>query len=448
MAGFPEVLPTGGKTPPAPRTGPCSMSPEWIHNPAAEYLRSAVQEKFQWTLPDMVLQIIMLIAVLLFLCVSALFLIWLERKISARIQNRMGPMLTGPYALKNRSMWTGGLLQTVADAIKLLVKELIIPGRADPVPFTVAPILIFAVCVTAFVVIPWGPALAVADLNIGLLYVVSVSSLTVLSIIMAGWASNNKYSLLGGLRSAAQMLSYEIPLLFALLGPILMSGTLSMQGIVQAQRELGVWFVVPSFMGLVIYYVASIAEVNRPPFDIPEAESELVAGYVSEYSGMMFAMFFLAEFCNMMLVSAVATTVFLGGWLIPGWDTLEAAVGSKFLLSLIGGFIFFVKMYFLILIMMWIRWTFPRVRPDHLMNLGWKFMLPMAFVNLVVCAMVGILQAMELLEGWPGLIKVYAIGLISVGLVLGVFSMFTRHEHRALAPTPAETAPEVEGAVL
>lgn len=419
------------------------MSPEWIHNPAAEYLKSAVQERFEWTIPDLALQILMLVVVLIFLCVSALFLIWLERKISARIQNRMGPMLTGPKGLKNGSMWTGGLLQTAADAIKLLLKELIIPGRADPVPFTVAPILIFAVCVTAFVVIPWGPGLSVADLNIGLLYVVSVSSLTVLSIIMAGWASNNKYSLLGGLRSAAQMLSYEIPLLFALLGPILMAGTLSMQGIVQAQRELGVWFVVPSFTGLVVYYIASIAEVNRPPFDIPEAESELVAGYVSEYSGMMFAMFFLAEFCNMMLVSAVATTVFLGGWLIPGWDSLEAAVGSKLWLGLIGGFIFFLKMYFLILIMMWIRWTFPRVRPDHLMNLGWKFMLPMAFVNLVVCAMVGILEAMDLLEGWGGVAKVYGIGLVSLVLVMGAFSMFTRHEQQPAAPL---AAPEPEGA--
>jgi NADH-quinone oxidoreductase subunit H len=415
------------------------MSPEWIHNPAGEYLQAGLKNWLGWQMPDLLLMVIMLVAVLIFLCVSALFLIWLERKISARIQNRMGPMLTGPAGLKNGSMWTGGLLQTVADAIKLLLKELIVPDRADPVPFIVAPVLIFAVCVTAFVVIPWGPALSVADLSIGLLYVVSVSSLTVLSIIMAGWSSNNKYSLLGGLRSAAQMLSYEIPLLFALLGPILIAGTLSMQGIVQAQRDLGVWFAVPSFMGLVIYYIASIAEVNRPPFDIPEAESELVAGYVSEYSGMMFAMFFLAEFCNMMLVSAVATTVFLGGWLIPGWSLLEKSISSPLALSLIGGFIFFLKMYFLILIMMWIRWTFPRVRPDHLMNLGWKFLLPMALVNLMVCAVVGMLEAKGLAQGWPGFLGVCVVGAASLLIVLGAFSMFNRHE-RQDDPLP-EAAP-------
>lgn len=406
------------------------MSPIWIHSPAGEYLRSAAQG---WgvTAPDLLLQLIMLAVMLIFLCVSALFLIWLERKISARIQNRMGPMLTGPGGLRNRSMWTGGLFQTAADAIKLLLKELIVPARADAVPFIIAPILIFAVSVTAFVVIPWAPALSVADLNIGLLYIISVSSLTVLSIIMAGWASNNKYSLLGGLRSAAQMLSYEIPLLFALLGPILMAGTLSMQGIVMAQHELGVWYIVPSFLGAVIYYIAAIAEVNRPPFDIPEAESELVAGYVSEYSGMMFAMFFLAEFSNMMLVSAVAAAVFLGGWLVP---FMEVPAQPDLLYTVLGGVIFFLKMYFLILIMMWIRWTFPRVRPDHLMNLGWKFLLPLSFVNLLICAVVAMLQAYEMLSWW----KVILLGVVSLFLVLAGFSLFHRHEQ---SPSPSALLP-------
>ncbi len=412
------------------------MSPDWIHSPAGEYLRAAVS-RWGWSIPDLLLQLVMLAVVLIFLCLSALFLIWLERKISARIQNRMGPMLTGPGGLKNGSMWTGGLLQTAADAIKLLLKELIVPGRADAVPFIIAPILIFAVSVTAFVVIPWAPALSVADLNIGLLYIISVSSLTVLSIIMAGWASNNKYSLLGGLRSAAQMLSYEIPLLFALLGPILLAGTLSMQGIVMAQYELGVWYIVPSFLGAVIYYIAAIAEVNRPPFDIPEAESELVAGYVSEYSGMMFAMFFLAEFSNMMLVSAVAATVFLGGWLVP---FMEVPSEPSLFYTLAGCLVFFLKMYFLILVMMWIRWTFPRVRPDHLMNLGWKFLLPMAFVNLLICAVVGMLEAYGMLTWW----KVVVLGGVSLLLVLSGFSLFTRHEQSsspsALIPHSQEPA--------
>lgn len=411
------------------------MSSDWIHSPAGKYLADSLTG-LGLPAPSVAIMVVMLGVILVFLCVSALFLIWLERKISARIQNRMGPMLTGPGVLKNRSMWTGGLLQTAADAIKLLLKELIIPGRADAVPFVIAPILIFAVSVTAFVVIPWAPALSVADLNIGLLYIISVSSLTVLSIIMAGWASNNKYSLLGGLRSAAQMLSYEIPLLFALLGPILMAGTLSMQGIVMAQYELGVWYIVPSFLGAVIYYIASIAEVNRPPFDIPEAESELVAGYVSEYSGMMFAMFFLAEFSNMMLVSAVAATVFLGGWLVPFMDV---PTEPNLLYTLLGCIVFFLKMYFLILVMMWIRWTFPRVRPDHLMNLGWKFLLPMAFVNLLICAVVGMMDASEMLSWW----KVVLVGVVSLVLVLAGFSLFTRHEQ---APSPSAIVPETEPA--
>lgn len=408
-------------------------SSDWIHNPAGDYINSLAAQALGRELPALLLMVVMLAIVLVFLALSSLFLIWLERKVSARIQNRMGPMLTGPHFLKNGSMWTGGLLQTVADAIKLLLKELIVPGRADPVPFIMAPVLIFGVSVSAFLVIPWAPAFAVADLNIGLLYVISVSSLTVLSIIMAGWASNNKYSLLGGLRSAAQMLSYEIPLLFALLGPVLMAGTLSMQGIVDAQRELGLWFIVPSFLGAVIYYVAAIAEVNRPPFDIPEAESELVAGYVSEYSGMMFAMFFLAEFSNMMLVSAIATTVFLGGWAVPFMD-IPAAGDPVLLYSLLGGLVFFIKMYLLILLMMWIRWTFPRVRPDHLMNMGWKFMLPLAFLNLMICAGVAILQAeaekAEKTLGWP---PVLAIGVLSLGCVIWGLSLFKQQEGQPYA---------------
>lgn len=415
------------------------MEQTWIHSPAGEYLNQLAVALTGREIPSILLMIIMLVIMLVFLAVSALFLIWLERKVSARIQNRMGPMLSGPKFLKNSNMWVGGLFQTVADAIKLLLKELIIPGRADPVPFVMAPVLIFGVSVSAFLVIPFAPALSVADLNIGVLYVISVSSLTVLSIIMAGWASNNKYSLLGGLRSAAQMLSYEIPLLFALLGPILMARTLSLQGIVNAQRELGVWFIVPSFMGAVIYYIAAIAEVNRPPFDIPEAESELVAGYVSEYSGMMFAMFFLAEFSNMMLVSALATAVFLGGWAVP---FMPLPAEPDLLYSLLGAAVFFLKMYFLILVMMWIRWTFPRVRPDHLMNFGWKFMLPLAFLNLMVCAGVAILQANAHSAGTTlSPLPVWGIGLLALALLLGIMSMIKERE-QIYDLVPA--APEVE----
>lgn len=414
------------------------MAPEWIHNDAGVLLQQTVFKLTGYHLPDWLVVPSMLGAIIGFLSVSALFLIWLERKVSARIQNRMGPMLTGPRTLANRSMWVGGLFQTAADAIKLLLKELIIPSRADPFPFVLAPILIFAVSLTAYVAIPFAPALSVSDLNIGLLYIISISSLTVLSILMAGWASNNKYSLLGGLRSAAQMLSYEIPLLFALLGPMLMAGTLSMQGIIEAQRQLGVWFIVPSFVGAVVYFIAAIAEVNRPPFDIPEAESELVAGYVSEYSGMMFAMFFLAEFSNMMLVCAVAATVFLGGWSVP---FLPIPSEPTLLYMLLAATVWFLKTYFLILVMMWIRWTFPRVRPDHLMNLGWKFMLPMSFVNLMICAAVGIMQA----SGTVTALKVWLVGGLGLLLALAFFAAFNLHE---TASPSASAVPQAKEPVL
>lgn len=387
---------------------------DWVRLPAGQHIQNLVA---RWTgveVPELAIMPVALLLILGFIAVSSLVLIWAERKVAARIQNRVGPMMTGPRSWAENSMWTGGLFQTAADAIKLLLKELIIPIKADPGPFILAPILIVTVCVTAYIVIPFGPAFSVSDLNIGIVHVVAISSLTVLSIVMAGWSSNSKYSLLGGLRSAAQMLSYEIPLIFALLGPILLAGSLSMQEIVMAQRDYGVWFAVPSFLGFIIYYVASIAEVNRPPFDIPEAESELVAGYVSEYSGMMFAMFFLAEFANMFLVCAVAASVFLGGWIVPFIPIPQQPSGWY---MLVGSLVFFAKTSVLVFIMMWIRWTFPRVRPDHLMNLGWKYLFPLSLLNLVLCAGIALLRDAHQLDGWR--VLAMSLGcLAGIGLML------------------------------
>lgn len=386
--------------------------PDWVHYSAGQHFRDLFHRLLGRELPELAVMPLMLLLILGFIAVSSLILIWAERKVAARIQNRVGPMMTGPRKWAEFSMWTGGLLQTAADAIKLLVKELIIPSKTDVIPFVAAPILIVTVCVTAYIVIPFAPAFSVSDLNIGIVHVVAISSLTVLSIVMAGWSSNSKYSLLGGLRSAAQMLSYEIPLIFALLGPILLSGTLSMQGMVAAQADYGCWFLLPSALGFVIYYVASIAEVNRPPFDIPEAESELVAGYVSEYSGMMFAMFFLAEFANMFLVCSVAATVFLGGWLVPFLPVPETPTA---LYMVLGALVFFAKTSVLVFIMMWIRWTFPRVRPDHLMNLGWKYLFPLSLLNLVLCAAVAVLKDQHALNGWQvALVSVAGLGLVTL----------------------------------
>lgn len=346
-----------------------------------------------------------------FISLNAMFLIWAERKVCARIQRRLGPQLTGPKSFALFSMWTGGWLQTACDSIKLLLKEDIIPAGVDRFGFLLAPVLVFVAALAVYVPLPFSataygqlpsPVLAVADLDIGLLYIVAIPSLTVLSILTAGWSSNNKYSLLGGLRAGVQMLSYEIPMLFALLGPMVLAGSLSLGTLVKAQQEglfgiplLG-WFIIPSFLGAVVYLICGVAETNRPPFDMPEAEQELVAGFVTEYSGMRFAMFFLAEFSNMFVVCTIFTAVFLGGWTLP-WLTVPPAVNLGFFTLpyfdlLVGLLVFFAKVYLMVFVMMWIRWTFPRLRLDHLMQFGWKFLLPVSFLNLVICTILAAIQ--------------------------------------------------------
>ena len=323
-----------------------------------------------WGVPPVVLQVTLMlavaIAVILFISVSVMFMIWWERKISAHIQVRYGPMRVGGWH---------GWAQSLADGIKLLIKEDIIPAGADRFVFALAPMVVFAAALAAYVIIPFGPNLIIRDLNIGVFFYISISSLTVVGIIMAGWSSNNKYSVLGALRSAAQAVSYEVPLVVSILGVIMTVGSLSMVEIVEAQQR--VWFIVPQFVGFLIFLTAAIAECNRLPFDIPEAESELVAGFHVEYSGMRFAIFFLAEYANMFTVSAIATALFLGGWhgpLLPPWLW------------------FLLKTYFIIFIMMWLRWTLARLRVDQLMNVGWKYLLPLAFLNMGITGLVLVLR--------------------------------------------------------
>lgn len=311
-------------------------------------------------IPRLVIMLVVVSIIIGFISVVAMFLIWWERKISAHIQARFGPMRVGGWH---------GWAQSIADGVKLLLKEDIIPRGADRAVFILAPMVVFASALAAYVVLPFGPGLIVTDLNIGILYLVAISSLAVLGIIMAGWSSNNKYATLGAMRSAAQSISYEIPLVVSLLGPIILAGSLSTTRIVEAQRHL--WFIVPQLVAFLIYFTCAVAETNRLPFDIPEAESELVAGFHVEYSGMRFAIFFLAEYANMFTVCAIATTAFLGGWQGPGPPALAL-------------FWFLGKTFFLLFVMMWLRWTLSRLRVDQLMYLGWKVLLPIAFANLVV----------------------------------------------------------------
>ena len=311
-----------------------------------------------WIVPRLSIMLGVVSIIIGFISVAAMFLIWWERKISAHIQARFGPMRVGGWH---------GWAQSIADGIKLLLKEDIIPKNADRPIFILAPMVVFASALAAYVVIPFGPGLIVQDLNIGILYIIAISSLGVVGIIMAGWSSNNKYAALGALRSAAQAVSYEVPLVISLLGPILLVGSLSMMKIVEAQQYL--WFIVVQPLAFLTYFTCAVAETNRLPFDIPEAESELVAGFHVEYSGMRFAIFFLAEYANMFVVCAIATTVFLGGWqgpFLPGWVW------------------FLIKTFFLLFVMIWLRWTLTRVRVDQLMYVAWKVLLPLAFLNLGV----------------------------------------------------------------
>ncbi len=295
--------------------------------------------------------------------VIVLFLVWWERKVSADMQDRLGPMRVGPH----------GTIQTVADALKLLQKEDITPRAIDfPMHFW-APVLTFVAAFMVYVTIPFGERLIVSDLSVGVLYVIAITTFTVIGLLMAGWGSNNKYSLLGGFRSAAQVVSYEVPLALGLLGVIMIAQTLSLNTIVLQQDNFFKWYVWRQPLGFAVFWFAATAECNRTPFDLPEADSELVAGFVTEYSGMKFAMFFLAEFVNMFTASAVAVTLFFGGWMSP--------FGPEFGPS---WFWFLGKTLFFVFVLMWYRWTYPRLRVDQLMGFAWKVLIPLAFLNILL----------------------------------------------------------------
>jgi len=294
--------------------------------------------------------------------------VYLERRVLGRMQDRWGPNRVGKW----------GLLQPVADVIKLLMKEDIRPNTADPVVFFLAPIIVLVPALLVYAVIPFGAGMAVADLNIGLLFILAVATIPTIGIVLAGWGSGNKYTVLGGMRAAAQMVSFEVPLVLALIGPVVIVGSLSLVDIVKAQATVPLLLLQP--VAFLVYLVAGIAEINRSPFDMPEAESELVAGYHTEYSGIRFALLFLAEYLNAFAVSSIAATVFLGGWQGP----------------ILPPFIwFFLKAYLLFLAMIWVRATLPRLRVDQLMAFCWKFLVPVSLANLVAtCIGVSIYQAM------------------------------------------------------
>ena len=337
-------------------------------------------------LETVIIPLVKILIVLNAVLVAVTYMVLLERKVIAWVQVRLGPMRVGPY----------GALQPIADAVKLLLKEDITPARADKWVFTAAPIIALVPALIVFAVIPFGPeveifghkvTLYITDINVGLLYVVSVASIGVYGLILAGWASNSKYPLLASLRASAQLISYEVAVTMTLVSVIVTAGSLSMVQIVEAQRSAGVWFGFIQPVAFLIFFIGGLAETNRAPFDLPEAEQELTGGFHTEYSGMRFALFFLAEYANMIVVSSVATTLFLGGWLrpFPNVDALG-------FLDIIPHWIwFFMKTFLFLYIFLWVRATLPRYRYDQLMALGWKVLIPLAIANVVVTGIVKVL---------------------------------------------------------
>jgi len=349
----------------------------------------AIRNLLSGILPDWGVELVMIIiaasVLTLLAVVTMMFLTWLERKVVGRIQDRLGPNRVGPF----------GLMQPMADMVKMFIKEDITPRDASRWVYNLGPILVVPPAILAYAVIPFGRNLSGADLNIGWLYLAAVASTEVVGVFMAGWGSRNKYALLGAMRAAAQIVSYEIPQVLSVVGVLLLAGSLSMQKIVEAQN---VWFVLLQPVGFIIFLIASVAELARSPFDLPEAESEIIAGYHTEYSGLKFGMFMLSEYISTFAVSAISSTMFLGGWrgwILPGWLW------------------FFIKTYVMVLVIMWMRGTLPRIRVDQLMNFAWKILVPLALANLLLAGLIAyIIKPGET----PGLITF--VGFLIGNLVL------------------------------
>jgi NADH-quinone oxidoreductase subunit H len=321
--------------------------------------------------PDWVIDLIMFVlavsVVVIFAMITMMLLTWLERKIIGRIQDRIGPNRTGPL----------GLLQPVADMIKLFTKEFIIPTKADKIVYYLAPVIFVIPAFLVFSVMPFDKDAILSDLNIGFLFIVALSSTSTIAMLMAGWASNNKYALLGGMRGVAQFVSYEIPQVLSVVGVLILVGSLKMGDIVKAQE--GVWFLFLQPIAFLIFVISSISEINRTPFDLAEAESEIIAGYHTEYGGIGFALYSLAEFINMFAISAFAATIFFGGW--QGLPIISQLIGT----SILPGWVWFLaKTYVVVFVMIWLRGTLPRLRVDQLMNFAWKLLVPLALVNLLL----------------------------------------------------------------
>ena len=306
---------------------------------------------------NLIMSVVYFVAVAAVVTFNIIMILWIDRRVSAFFQERVGPNRVGPL----------GLLQPINDAVKLIGKESIIPAAVDKTVYKVAPIFIFTVTMMLYAVLPYGKNLSAVNINVGVLYFTAISSTSTLAILMAGWGSNNKYSLLGGMRTVAQIISYEIPLCFSMLGIVMLSGTLNLNEIVASQNK--VWYILFQPVAFIIFVIAALAELNKSPFDMMEAEQEIVAGYHTEYTGMRFALFFMAEYANLFVMAALGVTLFFGGWqgpFLPSWVW------------------FMIKTYIMIFFLLWLRWTLPRARIDKMMQFNWKYLIPVAIANVFI----------------------------------------------------------------
>ncbi|MFN2176882.1 MAG: NADH-quinone oxidoreductase subunit NuoH [Anaerolineales bacterium] len=361
----------------------------------------------------LILTILGVLIVVIFVLVMDIFLVWMERKVVARFQDRLGPNRVGPY----------GLIQPIADVIKLLIKEDTTPKGADVLVYNLAPVIALASVLVIWAVIPFAPTLVGAEINIGILFIVAFGGIGTLAIIMAGWSSNNKYALIGAFRTVAQVVSYEIPMVIALLIPVILARTMSIQGIVESQE---LWNIVIAPLAAAILLISSIAEIGRTPFDLLEAESEIVAGFHIEYSGMKFGLFYAGELLHALTIGALFSTLFLGGWRGPFVEQVPV----------LGVIYLFIKAFLVYFLIMWIRYTLPRIRIDHMLNFNWKFLTPLALIMLMVTAIMD-----KLLSNYSKIsyaIVMLAVNIIiiwAVLLVLKSYSSFERQKVGVLRPT-------------
>lgn len=378
---------------------------------------------------ELFIDILSVVALSTFCLLIVIFLIWLERKLIARMQDRIGP---------NRVGGRYGLLQTVADVLKLLSKEVINPAGVDWIPFNLAPILTVIAALLVWAVIPFAPGVIGVDLNIGVFYIMAISSLSVVVLLLAGWGSNNKYALLGAFRAVAQMVSYEVPMLLALLVPVILARTMSTKGIIDAQA---IPFLLYAPLSALIFYISALAETGRTPFDLLEAESEIVAGFHIEYSGMKFGMFFLAEFLGTLFMSALFVTLYLGGYRFFGLENWVSAGGYPFG-RLFGLIFFFTKTFILYFVFVWVRGTLPRIRVDQLLDYNWKFLVPLSLVLIFLVAIVD-----KLIPEGTGQFMRMAIHLaVNVILGLGTLEALRRYGQRnKMATNSGAASPPAAG---